>query len=306
MGWELIGALAGVIAVIIALIYNSWQIKTQTKLIEIQNKQMDNQIEIMKNDVIIKRAEFTNTFISEFRGLMPDLAYCSTLALSIYGSNEKLIKLYKSISEKDINFNVTDYKKMLKDNGTSFEEIEQMVEKYKLNYEEMLNFAEKHYLENGLGDYCRFHSVHNIYMENNRNILNSKENNEEKTIEEEISKLNDYYISSIYVSEQNTYNDFECVAQSLQFGLIDFEKITNLIYAPLNFYIKSMYIRIMQNIIKSNNEGFIVFSNISSLYLNIKQCKENLNEKLDIAEQLAEEKYKNIREDNGEKIKDIK
>lgn len=285
------------------------QIQNLENQISIQQAVLKEQAESNKNNVIIKKAEYSDRFVCNFRSMMPSLAFCSAFAIDMYKSNKDLYSLYNSLNLEHLDFNVITYKELLKRKNLTYEKVQKILNSYRDNYENIIAFSKENYNTNGLGNFNKFHGIYNIYRKNMKKYDNSDFIKEKEQLTE-LNEVDDYtkinlkiiFANSIYAKEQDTYNDFECMSLSVQFDLIDIEKLTNLVWAPLHYYIKSCYIRIMQNKISQEENGDIVFSNISNLYQKIKERKEKQSNSL-----LEQSKEKSIRDDDiikdlGEKV----
>lgn len=115
-------------------------------------------------------------------------------------------------------------------------------------------------------------------------------------------ELNAIYVRGIRETEQNVVNHLECLALNTQFDLLDYDKITNLIYAPFHHQIISTYIRLMNKIIENKEKGMIIYSNIVTLYDKIIQKKEKDDNKLLNGKKLENSNYKCVANENKDNL----
>lgn len=243
----------------------------------------------MSDDIQIRRAEFTNQFIKEFQKLMPELNFCAYVYKKFsYESESSVKELHKKLLDIDkFDFSIAEYNDVKRELSIDDKMIETCKIKFQGDLDKIIKIAADHYRENGLSDFCSFHKSQNQYNENMRMIeekykgaISKSEKNEKK---KEISGLKKVYVNSIFVNMQNVVNELECNTLSVQFDLLDYDKITNLIYVPLHYYISNLYIIMMENKIDHEKHNYFIYSNIKRFCSEIVKIKNKIN--IDMATQ---------------------
>lgn len=288
-----------------------------------------------KKEVLYNKAEYTNAFVKDFRSLMPGMFWCSELSRNVCESDEKLAKAYQNLSSIPLDFDKENFKKFLKNNNLTLVEVNNILDDFFDDHDNVVDFA---YLQNKMNGHirgCEFDDCYEVFEKTkytiqtnfkdiislnavleNEVIIESKVSEEKEILdlsnENHADKLKDIliekeckkYCYTLKINEQNVYNDLECVALNSQFGLIDYTKITDLLYAPFNAFIQACYIRLMAAIITEyDTDHTIIFSNIEKLYKGIMNTREDKIEKIEKLENEKKsynEKIENQKNKNGE------
>lgn len=273
------------------------------------HKQWLNANKNMKNDIQIRRAEFTIQFVKEFRKLMPSMAFCVNLYEHFNSDNKDpikypeenkylnksngtehykvenhpdIIKLQNELLEVDtFRFSIGQYNELKRKLSIDDKEIAKAKGEFHADTEAIIAIATEHYNKSGLGEFCSFHKLHDQYLKEKWEIDHSASTGREARLKEtRMKELNDVYANSILANVQNVINELECNTLSAQFDLLDYDKITNLIFVPFHYYISNLYMLMMENKIEHEKRNYFIYSNIKRLCEEIDDRKKRIDKKM--------------------------
>ena len=267
-----------------------------------------------ETDIIIQRAEFTNEFVKEFRKLMPSLDWCVNLVATIEHNlettssesdedttknNENFKKLYKELSEIEYyTFSIVEYEELLINHNLDIDTVDKIFSDFfdGDNSKTVIGFSLTPHKNMGHIRECYFDSCYCKHDEEvailHRFMESTNDPVEKKDILEQIEIRDRLFVTAIKQCEEDVYNDLECVALNTQFGVLDYNKLTPLIYAPLDYFVTSCYLRLMNSVAKADEDGNALFSNIRDLYKRIVEIKKNEKQKRNKIDEKEEKKQK--------------
>lgn len=283
--WTAVGVIIALFALIVTIVSGVIQMY-------ISNKNMTDNIQIRK-------AEFTNQFIKDFQKLMPEMDFCAFLygKFNDYCDEPQIKELQKKLSEKDrFNYSIREYNNLKRELGIDDSVIEKARQEFQKRTQDIIDIAEDHYKEKGLSEFCSFHKLRNRCEAEKKKIYKDKDLRiiGKDVCEDKIRDIEKRYVNSIFVNIKNVVNELECNTLSVQFDLLDYDKITNLIYVPLHYYVSNLYIVMMENKIEHEKRNYYIYSNIKRLCSEVVRIKNRINVDMDLESSNSEKNKEQI------------